>query len=442
MPLDLTASIQHLLRRTEYVARPERVSALVPLGLNAAIDNILTVTTPVALPPGLDHDIAGMGWEQSVQAKQWWLDRLVDVPKPIQEKMTFFWHGHFTSAWNKVNDTWMMMTQNKLFRDNALGNFVTLTQAIAIDPAMLVYLDNEQNTKYSPNENFGRELLELFTLGIGHYAESDVLACAKAWTGHGIDWTETSPTYLHYKFTSSRHDTTVKTFLGHAFNYNGPDIINEILLNNATARLTAAKFIVGKLWTYFAHPNPPANVVDALAAGFAVDWNIASVLKQMFLRPEFYLPTATQGLVRSPVEWMVALMYHTGFRSADLDPQWYLDSMGQDPFNPPNVAGWKSNAYWINTTTVGARADFAEQVTWWLHGANGGTGHDDLKAMSIPNAIAAVTTLFGLAPLSTVSYNALAGFLTAQRAAAPWGDWSEAPDLMTMSMLAPEMHMA
>ena len=440
MPIDITPMILHLLRRTEYVARPARVSALVPLGLDAAIDDILTATMPVALPSNLDHDIAGMSWEQSVQAKQWWLDRMVDSPKPIQEKMTFFWHGHFTSAWNKVNDTWMMMTQNKLFRDNALGNFLTLTQAMAIDPAMLVYLDNEQNTKYSPNENFGRELLELFTLGIGHYAESDVLAAAKSWTGHGIDWTDTSPTYLHYKFSSSRHDTTVKTFLGRASNYNGPDIINEILVNNATAKLTAAKFIIGKLWTYFAHPNPPSAVVDALAPAFAADWNIKSVLKQMFLRSEFYLPAATQGLVRSPVEWVVALMYQTGYRSAALNPQWYLETMGQDPFNPPNVAGWKPNAYWINTTTVGARAEFAQNVTWHLR--SDGTGHDDLKSMAIPNAIAAVTSLFGLTPLSTVSYNALAGFLATQRAAAPYGDWWEPTHLLTMSMLAPEMHMA
>ncbi|MCU1391254.1 MAG: hypothetical protein JWL72_4592 [Ilumatobacteraceae bacterium] len=438
MPTNDSASITHLLRRTEYVARPSRVSALVGLpSLDAAIDDILNVTTPVALPTSIDHDIDGHGWDQYVEATQWWFDRMVDSPKPIQEKMTFFWHGHFTSAWDKVNSTFMMMTQNKLYRDNALGNFRTLAQAMAVQPAMLVYLDNVDNRKGSPNENFARELLELFTLGIGNYAESDVEAAAKAWTGHGIDWTETSPTYEHYKFTTNQHDKTQKTFLGRTFNFDGPDIIDQILVNDAAKKLVSARFIIAKLWEYFAHPGPPAAVLDALQAGFAADWDIKGLLKRMFLRDEFYSATAKQGLLRSPVDWVVATMYQTGLRSAVLNPQWYVGYMGQVPFNPPNVAGWKSNGYWINTTTVGARAEFAQGVTWHLRDS-----YDGITKMTIPTAVSTMADLFGLNPLSVTSYNALSGYLTAQRAAQPYGDWWEPTNLLTMSMLAPEMHQA
>ena len=343
MPTNDVASITHLLRRTEYVARPNRVTALTGLGsLDAAIDDILNVSgTPVPIPPGLASNTTNSNYEQYVQATQWWFDRMVDSPKPIQEKMAFFWHGHFTSAWDKVNSSYMMMSQNKLYRDNALGNFVTLTQAMAIEPAMLVYLDNTENRKSAPNQNFARELMELFTLGIGNYSEADVEAAAKAWTGYGVDWTEGTPNYQHYRYNSAQHDNSLKRFLGSApTNFNGPAIITEILVNNAAKRLIAARFIIAKLWEYFAHPGPPPAVLDALQAGFAADWNIKSVLKKIFLRDEFYTAAAKQGLVRSPVDWTVALMHHTGLRSAALDPQWYVGYMGQIPFNPPNVAGW------------------------------------------------------------------------------------------------------
>ena len=177
------AQIAHLLRRTEYVARPDRVTALSQGTLAAAVDDVLNISpVPVSLPAFIDHNIDGQGWDQYVFATKWWLDLMVDSPKPLQEKMTFFWHGHFTSSWGKVGNTWAMTKQNKLYRDNAVGNFAVLTQAMAIEPAMLVYLDNAQNTRTSPNENFARELMELFTLGVGNYTEADVEIAARAWT--------------------------------------------------------------------------------------------------------------------------------------------------------------------------------------------------------------------------------------------------------------------
>jgi uncharacterized protein (DUF1800 family) len=429
------AQIAHLLRRTEYVARPERVAALSQGTLDAAIDDVLNFSpTAVPLPAFIDHNIDGQGWDQFVFASKWWLDRMVDSPKPLQEKMTFFWHGHFTSAWDKVGNTWAMTKQNKLYRDNALGSFYTLTQAMAIEPAMLLYLDNAENTKSSPNENFARELMELFTLGVGNYAESDVLVAARAWTGYGVNWT----TYA-YEYHPTRHDGAVMTFFGKTQTWSGPQIIDEILLNNAGKALIVAKYIVGKLWEFFAHQNPPTAVINALAPGFAADWQVKTLLKAMFLRPEFYLPAATQGLVRSPVDWIVALMYYTGLRSDDINPQWYTEGMGQVPFDPPNVAGWKSNAYWVNISTMSSRAEFARGITWHLR-ANDGYG--TLADVPINTAIDTVATLFGIAPLSAVTRTALTNYLTAQRSAEPWGGWWEPTNLLSMAMLAPEMHVA
>lgn len=429
------AQIAHLLRRTEYVARPDRVAALSLGTLDAAVDDVLNFSpTPVALPAFIDHTIAGQGWDQFVFASKWWLDLMVDSPKPLQEKMTFFWHGHFTSAWNKVGDTWAMTKQNKLYRDNAAGSFYTLTQAMAIEPAMLMYLDNAQNTKSAPNENFARELMELFTVGVGNYSESDVLVAARAWTGYGIN----STTHA-YEYHPTRHDGASMAFFGKTQTWTGPQIIDEILLNNAGKALISAKYVTGKLWEFFAHQNPPSAVIDALAPGFAANWQIKPLLRAMLLRPEFYVSAATQGLVRSPVDWIVALMYYTGYRSDAINPQWYTDGMGQVPFNPPNVAGWKSNAYWVNISTMSSRAEFARGVTWHLRTND---GYKNLAHVTIDAAIDTVATMFGIAPLSTVTRVAITNYLTAQRVAEPWGGWWEPTNLLSMAMLAPEMHVA
>ena len=217
-----TDDIVHLLRRTEYVARPERVAALTPGSYAAAVDDVLNVPAGgVPIPAGLEYHDENNSYSQYQQAVQWWFERMARTsPRPIQEKMAFFWHGHFCSEWGKVFDTGAMMQQNKLFRDAGLGNVRTLAQAMAIQPAMLRYLDNDQNRKSSPNQNFGRELLELFLLGVGNYTEADVEAATSAWTGHGIDGnTEPvrvppDPTRLHPQRSSvnrSRTDLTSST---------------------------------------------------------------------------------------------------------------------------------------------------------------------------------------------------------------------------------------
>ena len=442
------AQIRHLLRRTEYIARPARVAALVGGSLDQAVDDILNVTTPVAIPGSIFAEDSN--WEQYVAATQWWFDRMAfDSPRPIQEKMTFFWHGHFTSEWSKVEDTKMMLDQNKLYRDNAFGNLAGLAQAMSIQPAMLIYLDNVSNTKKAPNLNFARELMELYLLGVGNYTEDDVVAAAKAWTGHTIN--EDTGAYF---FNATRHDTTNKTFFGHTGNWNGPDIVSMILADKGAI---AARYIVGKLWSYFATPiGPQPAALDAIATSFRADWQIKPVVRAILLLPEFYSTATMQGLVRTPVDWVVATMAATGYRADDLNPQWYVEGMGQVPFNPPNVSGWRPNAAWVNTSSMGARADFAGNVVNHLRNDDAydwdalliGTRRNPI---GVDAAIDVVANLFGINPLSGPTREGMRTYLNLERAAVDnpatddWegrNEWWEVTNLLQMALVAPEMHLA
>jgi len=442
-----SVQLAHLLRRTEYVARPNRMTELAAATRSDAIDNILHVTTPVAIPAYIDHDIEGEGYKQWVFAVNWWIDRMVDSPRPMQERMAFFWHGHFCSGWDKVNSARAMLEQNALFRNSAFGNFRTMTQTMSLQPAMLFYLDNLDNVQTSPNQNFARELMELFMLGVvdqngqPNYTENDVIAAAAAWTGHGIDW----KTRL-YKFWPGDHDNTLKSFMGvlPLRNWNGPDIINYLLQENLAKKMVACKFLSKKLWEHFAYGTPAQPIIDALAQVlYDNDLSIKPWVKAMLMRDEFYSVAATQGLVRSPLEFIVNLMHFTGYRGAQMNPQWYVEGMGQVPFNPPNVAGWKTNAYWVNTSVFGSRAEFARNATWKLrqNDANQvGKGRTPTQAVDFVAGMFGLTTN-GLS-LSTVTRNAMVSFVTASRTQESAGSWWESTNLRTMMMMTPEFHVA
>ena len=440
------AELAHLLRRTEFVAKPARIAAFADTVAHVwtrgeVIDDILDVTTPIAIPSYIDHDIDGEGYEQWTYAVQWWLNRMVDSPKPMQEKMTWFWHGHFCSSWDKVNSAWAMLNQNRLFRDSAFGNFRTMAQTMALQPAMLFYLDNLDNVKTSPNQNFARELMELFTLGVvdangtPNYIEDDVTAAARAWTGHGINW----DTY-DYKFWSGDHDDGQKKFMGVTKNWNGPDIIDHILGNPAVVgsstvkKLQACKYLTKKLWEYLAYQNPAQQLVDEVAQVlYDGDFAIKPWVKALLLRDEFYTQEAREGLVKSPVDFVVTAMHFTGYRGADLNPQWYVEGMGQVPFAPPNVAGWKTNGYWVNTSVFGARAEFARDITWHLRQ----NGNNAVASGRTPaQAADFVAQMFGL-NLSTVTRNALISYLTTET-----NSWWDSTNLLTMAMMTPEFHVA
>ena len=425
--------LAHLLRRTEFVVRPARLAELKALDLttyDAAVNNVMDIglNGNPALPAEFQSEGAN-GWEQYVDACSFWINAMVTRPRPFLEKMTLFWHGHFVSGWWDVGKGFHMMQQIQMYRQNALGNFHTLTQQMAIDRAMLVYLSNAENVKGSPNQNFARELMELFTLGVGNYTEADVEAAARAWTGHNADW----PEYV-YTFKSNRHDYTNKTFFGTTKAWDGPETITEILVTNPTKRLIAARYITKKLWEFLAHPTPPAGVVDALAPAFAADMNLTNLVREILKHPEFYSVTAKQGLVRTPIEYIVALCYYTGLTAENLGVSWRAETTGQQMYQPPNVAGWKPNAYWLNTSALAGRADFARSVTWQLRQ---NSGFNNLYAMTAANAVDYVANFFGIYPLSATTRTALIDARTSET-----NQWWAATNLLTMTMLAPEFHMA
>jgi uncharacterized protein (DUF1800 family) len=433
--------LAHLLRRTEFVVRPERLAFLKTLpSIVEVVEDIINVS-PNGNPPlpayyqseDVDH-----GWEQYVAACSFWINNMVQKPRPFQEKMTLFWHGHFVSAWWDVGKGFHMMQQTQMYRENCLGNFRDLTQAMAIDRAMLVYLSNAENVKGSPNQNFARELMELFTLGVGNYTEGDVEASARAWTGYNADWPNYLPT-----FYPDRHDTGQKTFFGTTRAWTGPEIIDEILLGNPTKKLIAARFITKKLWEFLAHPNPPVAVLDALAPVFAADMNLINLVRGILNRAEFYSVEAKQGLVRTPIELIVALCYYTGVPPETLGVAWRAENAGQQIYQPPNVAGWKANAYWLNTSAIGSRADFARSMTWWLRDTGRPFADGNvIYNKTVPDAVDFVAAYFGITPLSTTTRNALIAAHQAERSATTYKNWAAPTNLLTMVMLAPEFHMA
>ncbi|MGE0880576.1 MAG: DUF1800 family protein [Acidimicrobiia bacterium] len=363
------ADVAHLLRRTGFGGTAAQIDSLVSQDLSTIVDTILSLPgAPPDTKPALIGDTSKGFEEWAISWKYWWYNRMISTPAPLQEKLTLFWHNHFTSQVSKVRPD-LMYDQNRLFRANCMGNFRTLTQAMAIQPAMLFYLDNRTNRAGVAQENFARELWELFMTGVDEYTQEEVAASARAWTGHTTtDWV-TSFVPLTYQFNAAWHDNGNKTIFGATRNFNGPDVIDWTL--DGPKKDTVARFICSKLWSFFAHPNPPASVVSALAAVFtANNWEIKPVLRAMFLRPEFYSDTAKQNLLKNPAEFIVYALKYSGvptLNDALVVPvggtriHWYDENMGMQLGEPPDVSGWKQNNYWISMTQFLGRAEF---VTW------------------------------------------------------------------------------
>ena len=421
----------HLLRRAGFGGSAADIQALSLVDQATAVDQILTVPAggPPAGPPSVGTSTNG--YQVWVDMVHWWIDRMRTAPSPVVEKLTLFWHDHFATSMNKVTDPVDMFQQNQVFRENGLGSFRALTHAVSIDPAMILWLDNDPNTAGSPNENFARELMELFTLGVDQYTQDDVVASARAWTGHGVDSTGEV-----YQFHPGNHDTGMKTFFAITQNWDGPQIIDEIL-QGAKAGI-AARFIANKVWSWFAYPNPPSSVIDAVTADFqaSTDLDITALLRSIFNRPEFYSAAAKQGLLRTPTEFIVAALRATGVSAADANPEWYMDGMGQTLFYPPNVAGWHQNAYWISTSAVWARAGFARNLTWKAVTAGILAG---VAQLSVHDAVQLAFDTFGIITPSVATRTDLEAWLTAERAA---NSGAQQANLITLTMLTPEFQLA
>ncbi len=430
------ADIAHLLRRAGFGGSASDITTYAAQPLDTTVDQLLDMTgaPPDTQPSFLTDDIGD--WEKEYRLQQWWFDRMATSTTPLQEKMALFWHGHFATQNSKVGDMLLMYQQNSRFRSGGLGNFRDLVHAMSLQPAMLIYLDNDPNVVGQPNENFARELMELFTLGVNQYTQLDVEASARAWTGFNTLDSDREV----YHFYSSRHDNGMKTFMGATRNFDGPAIIDYILSENTTKKMTVARFVAKKLWTYFAYSSPESTVLDALAQAFYdSDLDIAQLVRAILLRPEFLSTSATQGLVRSPVEWVVATLRALGMTAEDANPQWYMDDMGQALFEPPNVAGWKNNAYWVSTTALWARANFARNVAWPAHEAG---FLNQVPGLSVHDAVQAAFDAFGIEQPSAATRYQLERWLTKQRADHhAWTDWQYI-NLTTLTMLSPDFNLA
>jgi len=348
----------HLLRRAGFGGSAQEIDRLAAMSTRDMAESLLDYqqTSNATLDgqlPTLDLTSAKGPNAGAVQA--WWLQRMVQTARPLEEKMTLFWHGLLTSGLDKAGPA-QMFTQNQLFRKMALANFDDLLKAVSKDPAMMVYLDTETNRKGKPNENYARELMELFTTGIGHYTEDDVRESARAFTG----WTLTGGKQLRYTtdsmFVARLHDSGQKTFMGKTGNFTGDDIVEMLVPLRATAERLSTR-----LFSFFAYQNPEPEIVRQLADTFQQShYNVGAVVREIFNLDAFYSAKSYRALVKSPAELTAQTLRATGADAkAFVAAANAMAPMGQVLFYPPNVAGWPAGTSWINSSTLLNRINFA-----------------------------------------------------------------------------------
>jgi uncharacterized protein (DUF1800 family) len=333
------ADLAHLLRRATFGPFPGQVDGLVAGGTPAALNSVLA-TPPSALPAPPSFVYGG------ILPVEWWLRRVRDPSAGLAEKMAWFWHGLLVSAQDKVNNWQWMWQQNLLFRQYALGNFRALLQAITLDVAMLFYLDGNRSDAANPNENYGRELMELFTLGIGNYTENDVKAGAKALAGWDINW-NTNTSYIDQY---AKLNTPV-AYLGQQVLTN-TDVVNTVCNHPAMPG-----FVTTKLYKFFHGVAPSAATVASLSNTFTSNnLEIAPVVSAILTDPLFFDPSRRLNRPRVPFEWVTAA--YAAFQSSDFSaPQTAAGNMGQTPYYPPNVAGWPAGLTWLSPSQASTRAD-------------------------------------------------------------------------------------
>ncbi len=385
---------QHLLNRAAFGGTPTQVQALVSMGPAKAVDYLVDYekVDDAYLPsPDADADIwappskeeqelrrkayrenkeearakvqairqqkQGQDRRQLAKLQQWWVDRMIATPRPLQEKLTLLWHNHFAVNYRGCEDSYLLLQQNEMFRDHAHGSFADLARGIVRDPAMLVFLNNDQNNKRKPNENLARELMELFTLGVGNYTEQDIKQGARALTGYTRRDND-------FHFNKGQHDPGTKTILGKTGKFNGDDFAELCLAHKACPR-----FVAYKLYKEFVADVPKLQHVAGEQKrmigrlGYMVrhhKYRLKPVLKTVFRSEHFYDDAVRGSKIKSPVELTVGLVrtLNTPQRSGRLLTD-AMRMMGQEVFNPPNVAGWPGGKSWVNTSTMFIRQNLA-----------------------------------------------------------------------------------
>jgi uncharacterized protein (DUF1800 family) len=389
------AAATHLMWRAGFGGTPDEIKALHALGLDGAVDSLLAQAKaePERLPaelerawdlwraaqderknPNLDeaakleleYKMNGIRNRAMQRLPELWLERLLTTTTPFREKLALYWHDHFSVMAEKVQDPVALWRHADLLRTHGLDDFGHLLLLISQDAAMLKHLDNVNSVKGRPNENYARELMELFTVGIGQYTEEDVRASARAFTG----WTYNRETY-EFTLREEQHDKGEKTFLGRTGPWTGNDIIRILLEQPASSR-----FLARKLWLWFAQDNPPDATVNALARVIRrEEFRMGAVFRALFRSKAFYEPAVVGTQVKTPVQFVVGTV-----RLMKISPPVPVLAeasriMGQKLFDPPDVNGWPKGDKWINTSTLLVRYNFANYlVTGKIPGTRPGAG--------------------------------------------------------------------
>jgi uncharacterized protein (DUF1800 family) len=376
--LDEHAAVRRLIDRFGFGAKPGALAKAQDAGFAATLDRVLAPGTDAgakATPvPELGPEPEKPSKKQpdpaaKKQAKQelkkqsttltaWWLDRMVATDAPLVERLTWFWHGHFATSNQKVRSARLMLAQNETFRRLGRGDFGALAHAMIVDPALLVWLDGQKNKVGAANENLGREFMELFTLGIGNYSETDVREASRALTGWMIDRDAAKA-----RLVPQRHDTKDKTLLGHTGNLDASSFVDILVAHPASPR-----FIAGRLWARLVSATPPApDVLTRLVGAYGPKHDVTALLRAIAAEPAFKDSATT--LVKQPVEWLVGLMRALELRPSQLPDKTKakvltgLRGMGQIPFLPPSVGGWPAAAAWLTTAAGLARVQTARLLT-------------------------------------------------------------------------------
>ncbi|MSQ28596.1 MAG: DUF1800 domain-containing protein [Dehalococcoidia bacterium] len=344
---DPSVRVAHLLRRAGFSGSKSELDGYTALGFEATVDYLLNYDA-VADPIQERLDAFDFDSDDREALRRWWMIRMVHSTRPLQEKMTLFWHGLLTSGFSKVNSAGLLRRQNEFFRANALSNFRDIMRGISKDAAMLIWLDGRGSRKQHPNENYARELMELFTMGEGNYTEQDVLQAARAFTGWRVSQ-EGEVTLSRTAF-----DGGSKTFLGRTGRFSAGDIVDIILEQPATAA-----YLSRRLFSFFAYRNPPPPFVEMLSGVyFNSGYDIKAMVRAILLSEEFSSATAYRSQVRSPVDLAVGVHRAWGLETDGQYPANGARNMGQDVFDPPNVAGWPGGPAWLNSASWMSRANF------------------------------------------------------------------------------------
>ncbi|MCC7328485.1 MAG: DUF1800 domain-containing protein [Burkholderiales bacterium] len=366
---------RHLLARTGFGPTDAEVRRFAGLTREQAVTQLLrdTRSSAVTPPPLWADDDAALRYpnpqtatvderrafrqqqvRQGLELRAWWMTEMLVTSSPLSERMTLFWHNHFVSSQQKVRFARLMYAQNRTLREHALGSFAALLHAASKEPAMLVYLDGAKSRRDQPNENFAREVMELFTLGEGHYSEQDIKEAARAFTGWSVD-RDTG----RYRYRPFLRDPGVKTVLDRSGRFDGDAVLDIIL-----ARPQTAQFIVAKLWREFVSAEPDPEEVARIAQIFrGQDYDIKAALHALLLSNAFWATENRGTLVKSPVELVVGTL-----RQLEIAPEAAMPfaivaaGMGQNLFSPPNVRGWPGGIAWINSDTLLARKQFLDRL--------------------------------------------------------------------------------